>query len=341
MAGNDLLSFLRSLQVQCGGKIPFERFMQEALYHPEFGYYSANIRDVGPHGDFSTSPTLDQRLGIAIAAWIRDRSKELRWKRSSVIEVGAGNGTLASTVLRNIGWLKRLRTDYTIVEASPVLRMRQQKLLGRRGVTWSDSMEEALCRFEGRALIFSNELVDAFPCRVFEKTDKGWSEVGIRIASDDSLKEVLSPVMGNDPWFEEFEAYVPGHRVERHDSYREWLSSWRPKWKEGALLTIDYGCHHPAQTVPSKEGTLRAYWRHQRFTGMDIYARFGKQDITADVNFHDLEQWGSMLDLKNLGLRNQRSFLSLFCNPTRNGQLPRDQQLSEALEYFQVLEQAC
>ncbi|MCX6958973.1 MAG: class I SAM-dependent methyltransferase, partial [Verrucomicrobia bacterium] len=104
MAGHDLLTFLLRVQEECGGAIPFERFMQEALYHPRFGYYSAHIKDVGREGDFSTSATLDEGLGAAIASWIRLRSRELGWRDIPVIEVGAGNGALARSVLGHLGW---------------------------------------------------------------------------------------------------------------------------------------------------------------------------------------------------------------------------------------------
>jgi SAM-dependent MidA family methyltransferase len=72
-----ILSFLLRIQEEHGGVIPVERFMKEALYHPEFGYYTAHIRDVGPRGDFSTSATRGEELGTAIARWIEDRIREL------------------------------------------------------------------------------------------------------------------------------------------------------------------------------------------------------------------------------------------------------------------------
>ncbi|MCX8494188.1 MAG: hypothetical protein ORN23_08175, partial [Chthoniobacterales bacterium] len=84
--------------------IPLERFMREALHHPTFGYYSSQIHDVGCEGDFSTAASLDPQLGAAIAHWIRQRANELGWRntRIPVIEVGAGNGLMARSVLRHL-----------------------------------------------------------------------------------------------------------------------------------------------------------------------------------------------------------------------------------------------
>lgn len=340
MAENDLRAFLGLLQEECGGAIPFERFMQEALYHPRFGYYTAHITDVGPRGDFSTSATLDQGLGMAIASWIRDRSKSLKWKRTSVIEVGAGNGALASTVIRHLGWLQRLRTHYTIVESSPVLRMRQQKLLSRRRVVWSDSVEKALQKSEGRALIFSNELVDAFPCRLFERTETGWKELGISIGQDGTLREVFLEQIPLQSAFDRFSRMPIGQRVERHDSYRDWLEPWSPHWKEGALLTIDYGDTEENLYKRRAEGSLRAYWRHQRFNGVGIYARFGRQDITSDVNFSDLIRWGNEYGWKTVSVNTQREFLAIWLfKKSRRSASERFTTPGDAGDAFRMLEQ--
>jgi SAM-dependent MidA family methyltransferase len=258
-----------------------------------------------------------------------------------VIEVGAGSGHLARTILKHLGWLGRLRTSYTIVEASPILKRRQHDLLRGRGVVWLDSMEQALKRSGGRALIFSNELVDAFPCRLFEKREHGWSEVGVQLSPDNSILEVLIPLGAGDPLFGQFEACTPGHRVERHDSYNEWLRSWRPEWKEGSMLTIDYGDQQTAQSRTPIQGTVRAYWKHQRFTGREIYARFGKQDITADVNFSDLIRWGEELGWRSELLATQREFLGTRLTPSQIGMTSgRFSTTSDAGDAFMVLEQS-
>jgi SAM-dependent MidA family methyltransferase len=278
---------------------------------------------------------------MAIAAWIMERAEASRWRHIPVIEVGAGSGHLARTILKHLGWLGRLRTSYTIVEASPILKRRQQDLLRGRGVVWVDSMEQALKRSGGRALIFSNELVDAFPCRLFEKREHGWSEVGVQLSPDNSILEVLIPLGAGDPWFGQFEACTPGHRVERHDSYNEWLRSWRPEWKEGSMLTIDYGDQQTAQSRTPIQGTVRAYWKHQRFTGREIYARFGKQDITADVNFSDLIRWGEELGWRSESLATQREFLETRLTPSQIGRnSDRFSTPSDAGDAFMVLEQS-
>jgi SAM-dependent MidA family methyltransferase len=321
--------------------IPLERFMKEALYHPEYGYYSSRIHDVGPKGDFSTSATLDPHLGKAIANWILSKARQLGWKSIPVIEVGAGSGLLSKSVLRHLGWIGRLRTDYMICEVSPKLRARQEKTLRWQRVHWIKSPEEGLRRSKGRALIFSNELVDAFPCRVFQKSGNAWRESAVIIHADGSLSETTVASDLSEDWFRAFQHLPDLQRVERHDSYRAWLECWASLWEEGYLLTIDYGDSVNDLYNGRPGGSLRAYWKHERHTGRDLYARFGKQDLTADVNFSDLIGWGHSLGWGKTAFSTQREFVQLW-NPAKGVMPPNERFLTpgDAGDAFKVLEQS-
>jgi SAM-dependent MidA family methyltransferase len=44
---------------------------------------------------------------------------------------------------------------------------------------------------------------------------------------------------------------------------------------------------------------LRAYRDQNRLTGGSVYELPGRQDITADVNFDDLQQWAQELGWKS------------------------------------------
>jgi SAM-dependent MidA family methyltransferase len=197
------------------------------------------------------------------------------------------------------------------------------------------SLGETLKQSGGRALIFSNELVDAFPCRLFQKSGEGWQELGVWISSEGTLSEMILGSVPSDPWFEQFGPLPEGQRVERLDSYREWLKDWSPFWKEGSLLTIDYGDLNNQLYNRRMGGSLRAYYRHQRRTGRDLYARFGKQDLTADVNFTDLISWGTELGWKNASLITQAEFTTSWASKkSALSSLP-----TEAGDAFKVLEQ--
>ena len=276
------LRFLLELQKNLGGCIPFERWMHEALYHSEFGYYTANIREFGRRGDFTTWPALDKGLGRAIARWALENRPSKRW---DLIEIGAGSGELAASILKTIGWWARPR--YHIVEISPRLRQVQKERLGSSAI-WHASVPEALGACGGTALIVSNELVDAFPCRVFEKRPDGWRELALRIEDGRVMEEWVSRPLPDSTVF--LHPWPDGQRVEVQESFRVWLRDWLPAWQAGSMLTIDYGDTCLALYFRRPGGTLRAYAHHQRLEGHDVYGGFGLRDLTVDVNFSDLQR---------------------------------------------------
>jgi len=319
--------FLEALQEELGGSIPFEDFMRAALYHPEFGYYTTSVRGLGKRGDFSTWSAFDGNLSRAIASWLA------KSPHRHTIEVGAGDGTLSLGILKASGWLARARRIHHIVEISPRLRDLQRKTLRGWHVAWHERLEDALAAAGGKADIFSNELADAFPCRVFVRSGGGWRELAIHV-SGGSAREVLI-----DRPLPDSTAFLPeapeGTRVEVHESYHTWLADWAPLWKGGRRLTIDYGGTMPELYSRRPQGSLRAYAFHQRLVGADVFSAFGKRDITADVNFSDLRKWGHALGWEGGEPVSLGRFLSAHTPGCRLSPA-----LQEAAEAFQTLIQS-
>jgi SAM-dependent MidA family methyltransferase len=104
------------------------------------------------------------------------------------------------------------------------------------------------------------------------------------------------------------------------------------------MLTIDYGGMGEAIYSRRPGGTVRAYWKHSLLTGAAVYARFGRQDITADVSFDSLEQWGRELGWKTRSLGNMSSFLGQW-DPESSTTPSRFSEPDGAGESFMVLEQ--
>ncbi|MGA1128679.1 MAG: SAM-dependent methyltransferase, partial [Chthoniobacterales bacterium] len=80
-------------------------------------------------------------------------------------------------------------------------------------------------------------------------------------------------------------------RIEVFPSVRAWMKELSDAWREGAMLAIDYGGKTGEIYDRRPNGTLRAYRGQNRMTGADVYELPGRQDITADVNFDDLQRW--------------------------------------------------
>ncbi len=289
-----------------GNTLRFDRFMELCLYDDHNGYYSRQARSIGPEGDFSTTPSLSPLLAKAVAHAIRQRGIQ------DVIEIGPGLGHLAMAVQRELKpSFPRLRDNYRyhLVERSPRFQSLLRKKF-RRSVQVHGSMEDALRSSSGEAFIFSNELVDAFPVRVFQSSPERWQELALRLG-EAGITEQWLPA-GHLPDSTLFAGtWIPGQRIEVHASYRQWLKSWLPHLEAGCMLTIDYG-GAPAEIYHRKpSGTVRAYFQHERVTGTNLYQLPGKQDLTSDVNFDDLASWGDELGLQEGTLITQRE----YCRP--------------------------
>lgn len=293
--------------------MPFERFMELALYDPDFGYYTKHIGSVGGRrADFATSATISPVLGQAIAKWLHDERQSHGWEKQpwNIIETGGGDGSLARAVLDSLSWRERRKLNYQLVEISPVLEAVQRETLGRRAkcVSWHRQIESALDAANGQALIFSNELVDAFPARLMRwNAERACAdEIWVEYDPDNGLRERFVATEEEGP---EGTSFAGGQRFERHDSYRRWLGGWATEWRRGSLLTIDYGASDAAEIYAKRPlGTLRGFHRHQRCEGASIYRHFGKQDLTCDVNFADLQKWGDELSWETTTLETQADF---------------------------------
>jgi SAM-dependent MidA family methyltransferase len=335
----DRLAYLTHAFQSRGGSMSFEDFMALALYDEQIGYYTVGIQSLGRSGDFSTAATLSPALGRAVAGWIEQEMRHHGWQgRLPLIEAGAGSGALAHTVLAALPWRIRRRVDYHIVEISAPLRAQQEKRLGKRA-QWHESMEEALQAAEGRALCFSNELLDAFPAKLlrWRGAEQGWGEVWVEFARNTGLRESLHS-LPTDLAIGDFSVLAwsnppLGQRIEIQPAVLAWMRSWSPEWRRGSLLTVDYGGLAESLYQRRAEGSLRGYYRQQRIDGADIYRRCGEQDLTVDVNFTDIRQWGEQLGWETVSCETQRSFL------TEAGAGSDPMAASEAGEAFHVLQQ--
>lgn len=305
----------------------FERFMQRCLHDPVRGYYARNIQSIGSRGDFTTAPQLSKAPAAAIAAWAARELKENGCR--DLIEVGPGLGTLALQVFHELPLLSRFRTKLHLVESSPALAAHQKETLGKRA-SFHTNLPDALAACSGNAVIYSNELVDAFPVRPFEKTQAGWQEIAVDL-SQQQTREILLPPAELPPSSIFKLKHPVGQRVEIHDSYRLWLVSWLALWKKGSMLTIDYGDTAEKLYFRQPKGSLRAYLLHQRLVGDAIYANPGMQDITSDVNFTDLEEWPET-ELQSGGVLDFSDFIRPFAKAG-------DTHFIHAAEHFRVLSQ--
>ncbi|MGC1816574.1 MAG: SAM-dependent methyltransferase, partial [Casimicrobiaceae bacterium] len=102
---------------QAGGFIAFTRYMEIVLYEPALGYYVAGARKFGGSGDFITGPELSTLYGAALARQLQAILEATGAKR--IVELGAGSGALAASILNSLARRGVPPQTYSILEVSP------------------------------------------------------------------------------------------------------------------------------------------------------------------------------------------------------------------------------
>ena len=295
-----------------GGVLPFRRFMELALYHPEYGYYGSGRARVGKEGDFFTSVSVGRIYGRLLASVCREVWERLdRPEAFTIVEQGANDGSMASDIL---GALAEAGDSFNqavrliIAEPFPVNRDRQkQKLAGFTNVTWVPSLEE-LPTFTGIHL--SNELLDAFPVDSVRWNGTAWDEECVSY-HDGSLVWTTRPIQ--DPELHAEATKLPNHltkgfRIEINRGIQTWLSTLHAKLNRGIILTVDYGQAGEDRYAPHRaDGTLLAFKKHERFN--DPLGEPGLRDITAQVDFTALALSSREVGFEILGYSDQHHFL--------------------------------
>jgi SAM-dependent MidA family methyltransferase len=143
--------------------------------------------------------------------------------------------------------------------------------------------------------------------------ESGWADIYLRY-DDDQWRQELSPGPLSVASSALDASFAVGQTIEVHESFHQWLAGVSAQLKTGAILTIDYG-GRPDQIYQRRpDGTVRGYFRQERIEGSEIFRRAGYQDLTADVNFVDLQAWGDSVGLKTVDYLTQREFVTRW-NP--------------------------
>lgn len=301
-----LLAHLRDV-IAAEGPLDFAKYMELALYAPGLGYYSAGARKFGAAGDFVTAPEVSALFGTCLA---RQCAEVLRATGGDVLELGAGSGALAASVLGELARLRTVPEHYYVLERSADLRERQQERLRAEVpklaplVQW---LEAPPPRFEG--VMLANEVLDAQPVSVFRAPDRAlavdWTEQGL----------VWREVEADKPLYSEVEAIradvgpLPtGYRSEVAPRVDALVRTLGERLQRGLLLFIDYGMSRREYYHPQRDGgTLMCHYRHRAHD--DPFLLPGLQDITAHVDFTRVARAGREMGLDLGGYATQAHFL--------------------------------
>jgi SAM-dependent MidA family methyltransferase len=334
----DLIGIIRQ-EIERQGALSFARFMELALYHPQWGYYERQPHVIGRQGDYYTSVSVGSLFGELLArrfaCWLDEGALGERRGAGSVacdfccLEAGAHDGRLALDLLS--AW-KRIRPEqfetlqYWILEPSARRQSWQRETL--RGfaskIHWVDSWK-SLPRNGFPGIVLANELLDAMPVHRFgwDAQRQEWFEWGV-VWRQDRLDWIRLRRSINGPrpgWFENasdarrelpeaLTSILPdGFTIEISPAAEDW---WREasRWlRAGMLVAIDYGLEQEDFFIPSRaNGTLVAYRQHR--LNPDVLAQPGLQDLSALVNFTALRAIGEASGLTTLRDTTQERFLA-------------------------------
>jgi SAM-dependent MidA family methyltransferase len=228
------------------GTLPFARFMELALYHPQVGYYRRASPRVGRERgtDFYTAASLGPVFGELVAAacvhLLGDRDPRMH----TFVEIGAepGGGVLAG-----------IPHPFAAV----------------RTFGAGDTRE-----LSGDCVVFSNELFDAQPFTRTVFREGGWRESRVALA-DGRLIEEEVPFSGDD------RPAAEGYRFDRPLAAAGLAAEIAVQPWRGLFVAFDYGKTLAELRENTPAGTARAYHRHRRSD--DLLAQPGEQDLTCHI----------------------------------------------------------
>lgn len=298
-----------------GGKISFSQFMSMALYQPTLGYYQNDLQKFGDKGDYVTAPEMGRLFAQCIANSISKLFKQGgELANQSILEIGAGSGSLVINLMQSLHQLNALPSSYLILEPSSSLQKQQREKVASCIPEISDKVQwisELPRAFNG--VILANEVIDAIPFERVKKDNGQWRKLGVGLEFEQLTNSLMNPVVDESlpgPLVaEQFsEEYVDGYTTEYRPLVNGWIKSLSSALNTGAIMLIDYGYaaaefYHPQRSA----GSLNCFIRHHQHD--DPYQLVGLQDITAHVDFTQVALAASKNELNVDGFTTQAGFL--------------------------------
>jgi SAM-dependent MidA family methyltransferase len=287
-------------RIRSEGAITFYEWMKAALYDPEQGYYRRSDRERwGRQGDYRTSPERSVLFAATFARYFAKLHRNLGSPSDlTVVEVGAGAGHFAETVLETF----QLRfsdvfskTHYFIDEASPDSCSRARLRLKRFGSRVEFKPLAALDPLD-KAIVFSNELLDAFPVHRVIMQGGELRELHVGVNESGSFEWTVGQLSTHrlSEHFERLgirlgECQIADVNLEIDN----WIELVSRKLRSGYLITVDYGAEASVlySEGENRKGSLRALHKHQ--VSGDVLLQPGQQDITSSVDWTQVKMAGA------------------------------------------------
>lgn len=265
--------------------VPFDEYIQWALYDERIGYYTAMRQRIGKtqECDFYTSSSIRPLWGELIVEACLNLLATRNPNKFTFIEIAAEPN---DTVLKGI---KLPFRNHQIIRLSDEVNI------------------------PDHAVVYSNEWLDAQPFKRFRYsgTENGWQEIHISIDGG-TFNEIGKPIVGkasnelpSNPNRGDLFDWPCGARKSLNNLLS--ANSW-----QGLFLTFDYGLPREVLLNDRPLGTARAYYKQSMET--NLLLRPTEQDLTCHLCWDDLQDCLVENNFHDTGLKTQESFFLHFAS---------------------------
>lgn len=284
--------------------LPFSDFVELALYHPEFGYYSRVENRIGEGGDFITAPALSPAFSFAIGRLAAEFVSRCEGEVCSFVDIGCGDGTLIRAVAREVEQQRASGSTRFFGVDRSLARVAN----GSDRVTFARSIGDV--PRDGAHLFFSSELFDAFPFARLVRRGGELHELCVTLR-DGALEwsERSAPPEYADYFSSRGIELTEGQFADVSLEWSAYYEHLAERLERGLIVTLDYGFPQEKLFHPRirRFGTAAAYSGHR--VSRDLLAAPGEQDLTAHINFTDLERAGERHGARTLFFDRLAKFL--------------------------------
>jgi SAM-dependent MidA family methyltransferase len=292
------------------GFLPFDRFMEIALYSEDVGFYDRGRSPLGPTGDFYTASHVHPLFAETLADRIRAvRAAVTEPDAFRVVELGPGDGALAEALTASFArdggtW------EYVLVErATARARDAEERTAGGARTVRVRRSESLAAMGPITGAVVANEFLDAQPARRLRWHDGVWHELGVRVA-DGRVRPAEAPVSRTVPGAPLPPTPESGLVVEFSPAAEATVREIADHVADGAALLIDYGFDESELLRSHPEGTLAAVRRH-RFVA-DPFDVPGTADLSTFVNFSRIRAAATAGGLSEVAYRSQAQALGAW-----------------------------
>ena len=246
--------------------------MDNCLYS-KFGFFNTDVVRSSKEGDFLTSPEVSEYFGLIIANFINEKIKD-----GHILEVGAGTGSLAKEIIKNVD------KDLYLLESSTtaLANLKNKKF----------QAEEKPEQFSDKKIdiIYMNELLDNVPCSIGVHKDNKWYEKIINTKKEKFQYDLAEIREENYEWIKKYNLQpMEGIELEIQLNSEKLLNNFIDIFNPKYFLIFDYGYEYKDRDKKPYESLIRTYKEHH--LSSEPLELPGETDITYDVNFTFVEKY--------------------------------------------------